>query len=303
MNSEAGVEKQRDEKVTTLLTEAQAVFQENDFDQALVKLNEVKALGELKKSQLKQFEKLHQEVIEKQQFHQQMTQATIQLADASSEIKREAERILWEDPNESLPFVLDAIQSKQGNVLVQNLNQLRLMQPEKYPLTVVEILNSPEQAKFWPRLIQYLQTQPLLSIGEELFASLKQTTDPNQRSTLLQALSRTQSPPQELVLMLAPKLLQDSEDLAIEMELFTRTCITHQLFDIHSLKGFPAEMSNEQQQQLLAIPKRLKEILAKKTSTRKERLERNAALGLASQFQIQSAPVMKGRIYFSLQWR
>lgn len=255
----AQVAQQREEQ----LAEAAKIIDEGKLEEVIRLLNAVRAASPTP-DELVEAGKLEKEVERRREARRRL-QTWIQLlgSETNSEV-RSAQSQLAQDPGTALTLLIEAVRQADKPVLVNNAMELlrRLKRPDVALPAMVGVLERPEQQKNWPDAVREIGRVGEPGAGKLLLRLVLSAQSPEQRQFALEALTQVVDPPPESPLALLPMMYEDGPLLALVLQAAYHAVEVHGLFDLVAQRALDAEMSPEQEQQLLGLPQRLEQIAA-----------------------------------------
>lgn len=249
-----------------LLAEAQKLLDAGDYEGA------TKALGEVTRQaptdeQRQQSAAISSEIEQRRRARRELGAWMQLLAHDRSKKEgdvRTAQLQLARKPEIALPLLLEAVQKVDQPHLVANSLELlvQLRRPEQALNSALGVLGRPEQKQNWPDAIRAIERAKQKGAGTLLLKLVLESKDATQRAAALDALAGVPDPPVETVVALLPLLSSADADLTAALRAVLRAVQVHDQFDLDARRGYPADLTEEQQQLLNALPGRLKEIMA-----------------------------------------
>ncbi|MCA9117353.1 MAG: discoidin domain-containing protein [Planctomycetaceae bacterium] len=249
-----------------LLAEAQKLLDAGDYEGA------TKALGEVTRQaptdeQRQQSAAISSEIEQRRRARRELGAWMQLLAHDRSKKEgdvRTAQLQLARKPEIALPLLLEAVQKVDQPHLVANSLELlvQLRRPEQALNSALGVLGRPEQKQNWPDAIRAIERAKQKGAGPLLLKLVLESKDATQRAAALDALAGVPDPPVETVVALLPLLSSADADLTAALRAVLRAVQVHDQFDLDARRGYPADLTEEQQQLLNALPGRLKEIMA-----------------------------------------
>lgn len=185
-----------------------------------------------------------------------------QLASKERGSVKKAAEILWEEQEVALPLLLDSLKS-DNLVLVSNTLELlrKFNQPDRTLPAMIAILGREKQADAWPVAIKELQKVQSPGAGKPLLELALGARNPEQAIPALSALAGASDPPPETLVMLLPKIYEDSPALAAALSAAYRAITVNHQHDVLTRRGVEVEVTAAQDTQLNGLGDRLQAII------------------------------------------
>ena len=176
---------------------------------------------------------------------------------------REAQEILWDEQEVAIPLLLEALESKNADLVTNTLEVLRKFnQPQRSLPAMVAILGRAEQASLWPIAIREIQKVSPGGAGDPLLKLALSSQSPEAAIPALTALSGISDPPRETLIKLLPRVYQSQADLAATLAAIFQAVSVHSQTDLATRRGLDLELTPQEEQQLDALPERLAQLIS-----------------------------------------
>lgn len=260
-----------DEVRQSLLAQAKTAAENGKFDEAMASLQTLLAAAPTTE-QSDQAEVIQRQVSRARTLQTRLKKGMELLASADRANVDVAQELLWEEQDAALPLLLDALQSDNAVIATNSLQLLqRFPHPDQTLPAMLGILNRESQATLWPLVIKELQKSRLTGSSAALLQLALAAPSPGRAAMLFDAVAGTSDPPAETLILLLPKLFEDSPVLAQILSAAFQAISVHEQQNVLTHRGLEAELTADQEQQLNALPDRLLAIIGmKETAAQRE---------------------------------
>jgi hypothetical protein len=176
---------------------------------------------------------------------------------------KEAQNLLWDEPEAAFPLLVEALQSDNKVLVANALEMLRKMtQPERTLPAMIGVLRRENQAASWPDAIREIQKVQQPGGGAPLLALAMTAPAPAQATAAFTALEGVVDPPADTILTVLPKLYQNGAELPAALGAAYHAVVTHRQFDLAARRGLDTPLTPAQAEQLAGLPARLEALIA-----------------------------------------
>jgi len=224
--------------------------------------------------------------IENRRKSRRLMRAWLQLLGSSdpSEVRAAQSQLLL-NVNQSLPLVLEAVQSEGKPKLVTNsLEFLRRAQRPAVALTaMMDILRDEKRKENWGDVAREIPLLGSAGAGKPLLDLVLTSQNAEQRRLALKTLAAIPDPPTNTLLALSPVLMTDGPELADALQAAWKAVNLHRQFDLAALRGLEFPITVEEEDRLARIPARLTALMtlpANATAERREVAQRAQAMAV-----------------------
>lgn len=276
------------------LTRARDLLAAGDLENSMQALESLFSSGPTQE-QLDAGNKLKREIERRRKVRRELKVAMQLLASSDRGEVRSGQSRLWQEKEDSLPLLLDAVTTDNPTLVTNALEMLRRMnEPGKTLPAMLGVLARENQEQSWPAAVQEIQRMAQPGAGEPLLKLVQTSTHAAQRVAALQALTGVPDPPAETLLGLLPMLYKDGPDLGAALACACRAVQFHHQEDLSAQRGLPSSISTEALDQLAQLKSRLEAIIA--AGSKGDALDENAraALTLAVATRLLEPHVLTG---------
>lgn len=192
---------------------------------------------------------------------------------------------LLREPEISLPLVLEGTRHENATFAQNCLKLLRwYKRPDKAVPALVGVLADERRQAIWPTAIEEIARLEEPGAGPPLLQLALETSQPEQRTAALTALSHAADPPAGTLAELLPLFIAaeiGDADLAAALHAARRAATLHGQTDVAALRGFTQPLNTAQRRMMAELPGRLAEIAAADSAEGKLGATGRAATALA----------------------
>ncbi len=179
---------------------------------------------------------------------------------------------LLRQPEVALGMMIEASEDLEKPILAGNsLEVLRMLNRPKESLpALLAVLKREQQQDLWPIAVRELGRIQSPGAGEPLLELALSTKNDTQRIAALEALSQVVDIPNRTFPAVLPFINANGPELAVAIQTGYQAARLHQQFDLAARRGFDQILTEEQEDQLANLPKRLTELMQRPVKDAKD---------------------------------